>query len=194
MAVDVKRSASGWRRSRAFFKDKKRDRCGDHSQEYLVERLLIGLLCNHHILIEGCRGSRKTLSVTTLSKVIAASFKRIQFTPDLLPADLIGHAHLRTRRAGSSARKRGPIFATSYSRRINRAPAKVQSALLEAMQERQVNIGDEKKKTQPKKLSGYGSVFMVAFAEPPKKKPESRPRGGKKTGKIPLPFFFPPLP
>ncbi|MBN1697564.1 MAG: AAA family ATPase [Spirochaetales bacterium] len=112
-------------------------------QEYLVERLLIGLLCNSHILIEGVPGLAKTLSVTTLAKTIDASFKRIQFTPDLLPADLVGTLiyHPKT---GEFTTKKGPIFSNIIlADEINRAPAKVQSALLEAMQERQVTIGDE---------------------------------------------------
>jgi len=112
-------------------------------QEYLVERLLVGLLCNNHILIEGVPGLAKTLSVTTLAKAIQASFQRIQFTPDLLPADLIGTL-IYNPRTGEFTTKKGPIFANIIlADEINRAPAKVQSALLEAMQERQVTIGDE---------------------------------------------------
>ncbi len=112
-------------------------------QEYLVERLLIGLLCNNHILIEGVPGLAKTLSVTTLSRTIQASFQRIQFTPDLLPADLIGTL-IYNPQSGEFTTKKGPIFANIIlADEINRAPAKVQSALLEAMQERQVTIGDE---------------------------------------------------
>jgi len=112
-------------------------------QNELVERLLIGLLCNHHILIEGVPGLAKTLSVTTLSKAIQASFQRIQFTPDLLPADLIGTLIFNPK-TGEFSTRRGPIFANIIlADEINRAPAKVQSALLEAMQERQVTIGDQ---------------------------------------------------
>jgi MoxR-like ATPase len=112
-------------------------------QEYLIERLLIGLLCNNHILIEGVPGLAKTLSVTTLSKTINAAFKRIQFTPDLLPADLVGTL-IFDPKSGDFRTKKGPIFANIIlADEINRAPAKVQSALLEAMQERQVTIGDE---------------------------------------------------
>jgi MoxR-like ATPase len=112
-------------------------------QEYLIERLLIGLLCNNHILIEGVPGLAKTLSVTTLARTIQASFQRIQFTPDLLPADLIGTL-IYNPRSGDFTTKKGPIFANVIlADEINRAPAKVQSALLEAMQERQVTIGDE---------------------------------------------------
>jgi MoxR-like ATPase len=112
-------------------------------QEYLIERLLIGLLCNNHVLIEGVPGLAKTLSVTTLARTIQASFQRIQFTPDLLPADLIGTLIYNPQSGGFSTKK-GPIFANIIlADEINRAPAKVQSALLEAMQERQVTIGEE---------------------------------------------------
>ena len=115
-------------------------------QEYLVERLLIGLLCNNHVLIEGVPGLAKTLSVTTLAQAIQASFQRIQFTPDLLPADLIGTLIYNPQSGGFSTKK-GPIFANIIlADEINRAPAKVQSALLEAMQERQVTIGEESHK------------------------------------------------
>jgi len=112
-------------------------------QTDLVERLLIGLLCNHHILIEGVPGLAKTLSVTTLAKTIQATFRRIQFTPDLLPADLIGTL-IYNPKSGEFTTRKGPIFAhIILADEINRAPAKVQSALLEAMQERQVTIGDQ---------------------------------------------------
>ncbi|MBN2442478.1 MAG: AAA family ATPase [Spirochaetales bacterium] len=112
-------------------------------QEYLIERLLIGLLCNNHVLIEGVPGLAKTLSVTTLAKAMNASFQRIQFTPDLLPADLVGTL-IYNPKAMEFTTKKGPIFANIIlADEINRAPAKVQSALLEAMQERQVTIGDE---------------------------------------------------
>lgn len=112
-------------------------------QDYLIDGLLLGLLCNSHILIEGVPGLAKTLSVTTLAQTIKASFRRIQFTPDLLPADLIGTL-IYNPRSGEFTTKKGPIFANVIlADEINRAPAKVQSALLEAMQERQVTIGDE---------------------------------------------------
>jgi len=112
-------------------------------QEMLVERLLVGLLCNHHVLIEGVPGLAKTLSVTTLAKTIQATYQRIQFTPDLLPADLIGTL-IYNPKSGDFTTKKGPIFANVIlADEINRAPAKVQSALLEAMQERQVTIGEE---------------------------------------------------
>ncbi len=111
-------------------------------QKYLIDRLLIGILSNGHILIEGVPGLAKTLSVKTLSDAIQAKFQRIQFTPDLLPADLIGTMIYNPQTAQFSVRK-GPIFANLIlADEINRAPAKVQSALLEAMQERQVTIGD----------------------------------------------------
>jgi len=115
-------------------------------QTYLIERLLMGLLCNNHILIEGVPGLAKTLSVTTLARAIQASFQRIQFTPDLLPADLIGTL-IYNPKTGGFTTKKGPIFANIIlADEINRAPAKVQSALLEAMQERQVTIGQESHK------------------------------------------------
>src|SRR5262245_4486729 len=112
-------------------------------QRYVVDRLLIGLLGNGHILLEGVPGLAKTLSVKTLAQAIEASFHRLQFTPDLLPADLIGTL-IYNPRDGVFTTKRGPIFANIIlADEINRAPAKVQSALLEAMQEHQVTIGDE---------------------------------------------------
>jgi len=111
-------------------------------QKYLVERLLIGLLADGHILIEGVPGLAKTLSVKTLSDTIQTKFQRIQFTPDLLPADLIGTLVYNPQN-GDFTTKKGPIFANLIlADEINRAPAKVQSALLEAMQERQVTIGE----------------------------------------------------
>jgi len=111
-------------------------------QKYLIERLLMGVLADGHILIEGVPGLAKTLSVKTLADAIQAKFQRIQFTPDLLPADLIGTLIYNPQKGEFSVRK-GPIFANIVlADEINRAPAKVQSALLEAMQERQVTIGD----------------------------------------------------
>ena len=111
-------------------------------QSHLVERLLIALLCNGHILIEGVPGLAKTLTVRTLADAIRAKFQRIQFTPDLLPADLVGTL-VYNPQSGSFTTRKGPIFANIIlADEINRAPAKVQSALLEAMQERQVTIGD----------------------------------------------------
>lgn len=112
-------------------------------QRYMLERMLIGLLGNGHILLEGVPGLAKTLAVTTLSRAIDADFRRIQFTPDLLPADLIG-TQIYRQSDGQFVTRKGPIFANIIlADEINRAPAKVQSALLEAMQERQVSIGEE---------------------------------------------------
>jgi len=112
-------------------------------QKYMVERMLIGLLCGGHCLIEGVPGLAKTLTVKTLAQTLEAQFQRIQFTPDLLPADITGTT-VYNMQTGEFTQKRGPIFANLVlADEINRAPAKVQSALLEAMQERQVTIGDE---------------------------------------------------
>ncbi len=112
-------------------------------QKYLIERLLISLLCNQHVLIEGVPGLAKTLTVTTLSNAVDTSFKRIQFTPDLLPADLLGTL-IYNPKTGDFTTKKGPLFTNLVlADEINRAPAKVQSALLEAMQERQITIGDQ---------------------------------------------------
>ena len=112
-------------------------------QRYMVERLLIGMFCNGHILLEGVPGLAKTLTVSTLARIVDASFKRIQFTPDLLPADLTGTT-IYNQHQGVFIPKKGPVFANLVlADEINRAPAKVQSALLECMQERQVTIGDE---------------------------------------------------
>ncbi|RLD24070.1 MAG: ATPase [Bacteroidetes bacterium] len=112
-------------------------------QKHMVERLLIGLLGQGHILLEGVPGLAKTLAITTLAKAVHGSFSRIQFTPDLLPADVIG-TMIYNMKANDFSIKKGPIFANFVlADEINRAPAKVQSALLEAMQEKQVTIGDE---------------------------------------------------
>jgi len=112
-------------------------------QRYMLERMLIGLLSNGHILLEGVPGLAKTLAVTVLSKAIKADFKRIQFTPDLLPADLIG-TQIYRQSDGEFYTRKGPLFSNIIlADEINRAPAKVQSALLEAMQEKQVTIGNE---------------------------------------------------
>ncbi|MSQ15294.1 MAG: MoxR family ATPase [Dehalococcoidia bacterium] len=111
-------------------------------QKYLVDRLLIALLCNGHVLIEGVPGLAKTLSVKSLACTISAKFQRVQFTPDLLPADLVGTLVYNPQRGEFTTRK-GPIFANIVlADEINRAPAKLQSALLEAMEERQVTIGE----------------------------------------------------
>ena len=112
-------------------------------QHYLIDRLIIGLLANGHLLLEGVPGLAKTLAVKTLASTLDTSFQRIQFTPDLLPADLIGTMIYNPRESTFTAKK-GPIFANLIlADEINRAPAKVQSALLEAMQERQVTLGSE---------------------------------------------------
>lgn len=117
-------------------------------QKQMIERLLIGLLGNGHILLEGVPGLAKTLAINTLSKAVQGSFSRIQFTPDLLPADVVGTMIYNVKKNDFSIKK-GPIFANFVlADEINRAPAKVQSALLEAMQERQVTIGDETFKLQ----------------------------------------------
>jgi len=112
-------------------------------QRYMLERMLIGLLADGHILLEGVPGLAKTMAVTTLSRAIDCQFKRIQFTPDLLPADLTG-TQIYRQSDGQFQTRKGPIFANIIlADEINRAPAKVQSALLEAMQEKQITIGDE---------------------------------------------------
>ncbi len=111
-------------------------------QTYMIERILIGLLTGGHVLLEGVPGLAKTLTVRTLCEAISAKFARIQFTPDLLPADVIGTV-IYNQQKGEFTSKLGPVFANLVlADEINRAPAKVQSALLEAMQERQVTIGD----------------------------------------------------
>jgi len=112
-------------------------------QKHMIERLLIGLLGQGHILLEGVPGLAKTLAINTLAKAVQGSFSRIQFTPDLLPADVVGTMIFNMKENDFSIKK-GPIFANFVlTDEINRAPAKVQSALLEAMQEKQVTIGDE---------------------------------------------------
>ncbi|WP_420603710.1 AAA family ATPase [Flagellimonas sp.] len=118
-------------------------------QKHMVERLLIGLLGQGHILLEGVPGLAKTLAINTLAKAVKGSFSRIQFTPDLLPADVVGTLIYNIKENDFSIKK-GPIFANFVlADEINRAPAKVQSALLEAMQEKQVTIGDETFKLAP---------------------------------------------
>src|SRR2546426_7669402 len=112
-------------------------------QKYLVERLIIGLLANGHVLLEGVPGLAKTLSVKSLAACIHAKFSRLQFTPDMLPADVIG-TQIYNPQTGAFTTRKGPIFANLIlADEINRAPAKVQSALLEAMQEKQVTIGEQ---------------------------------------------------
>ena len=112
-------------------------------QETVIDRLLTALICGGHVLLEGVPGLAKTLTVSVLSQVIDADFKRIQFTPDLLPSDLLGTLIYNPQK-GAFTTKKGPVFANIVlADEINRAPAKVQSALLECMQERQVTLGDE---------------------------------------------------
>jgi MoxR-like ATPase len=112
-------------------------------QKYLVDRLIIGLLANGHVLLEGVPGLAKTLSIKTLAEAVQAGFKRIQFTPDLLPADILGTL-IYNPAIGEFTTKKGPIFSNLIlADEINRAPAKVQSALLEAMQEKQVTLGEQ---------------------------------------------------
>ncbi len=128
-------------------------------QRNLVERMLIGLLCNGHLLLEGLPGLAKTTAVKTLAQVINTSFQRIQFTPDLLPADIIGTQIYRMQ-TGIFEVKKGPIFNNIIlADEINRAPAKVQSALLEAMQEHQVTIGENTFK--------LGQLFLVLATQNP---------------------------
>src|SRR5690349_5354272 len=125
----------------------------------MIERLLIGLITSGHVLLEGVPGLAKTLTVKTLADCLRLSFKRIQFTPDLLPADLVGTQIYQPQTASFSV-KRGPIFANLVlADEINRAPAKVQSALLEAMQERQVTLGD--------KTHALPSPFLVLATQNP---------------------------
>ena len=144
MTVDVKQIAAEVERQNIFI----RSLMGQWGkvivgQRYMLERLLVGILSGGHILIEGVPGLAKTLTVTTMARAINAAFHRIQFTPDLLPADLIGTQIYRPH-DGEFVVKKGPIFANIIlADEINRAPAKVQSALLEAMQEHQVTIGDD---------------------------------------------------
>lgn len=128
-------------------------------QKYLVDRLIIGLLANGHVLLEGVPGLAKTLSVRTLASAVQAQFARVQFTPDLLPADIIGTL-IYNPKSGEFSTKKGPVFANIVlADEINRAPAKVQSALLEAMQEGQVTIGDE--------TFSLPSPFLVLATENP---------------------------
>jgi MoxR-like ATPase len=131
--------------STATFVDKVRSEIGSVvvGQDYMVDRLLIGLLTDGHVLLEGVPGLAKTLTVSSLAQVIQTRFQRVQFTPDLLPADLVGTL-IYNQKEGEFTVKKGPIFANIIlADEINRSPAKVQSALLEAMQERQVTIGDK---------------------------------------------------
>jgi len=128
-------------------------------QDEMIDKILVGLLSKGHILIEGVPGLAKTLTVSTLAQAIRAEFKRIQFTPDMLPADLIG-TMVYSQKTGQFQVKKGPIFSSIIlADEINRAPAKTQSALLEAMQERQVTIGDNS--------FGLDSTFLVIATQNP---------------------------
>ena len=128
-------------------------------QQYLIDRLLVGLLCRGHLLIEGVPGLAKTLAVKTLAEVLDIRFQRIQFTPDLLPADLLGTL-IYDQRTGEFVPRQGPIFTQLLlADEINRAPAKVQSALLESMEERQVTLGD--------RTWGLQRPFMVLATQNP---------------------------
>ena len=128
-------------------------------QNELIDKILIGMLANGHILLEGVPGLAKTLTVNTLAKSINTSFQRIQFTPDMLPADLIGTLIFNQKTSGFETRK-GPIFSNIIlADEINRAPSKVQSALLEGMQERQVTIGESTYK--------LGNPFLVLATQNP---------------------------
>src|SRR6195952_1559761 len=143
-AEDIRQINEKIQYSGAFI-DRLRDEIGRVivGQQYMLDRLLIGLLSNGHVLLEGVPGLAKTLAIKSLASTIQAKFSRIQFTPDLLPADVIGTMIYNQKNEEFTVR-RGPIFANFIlADEINRAPAKVQSALLEAMQERQITIGDK---------------------------------------------------
>lgn len=143
MAVDMKALGEKIEKSSAFIEDirKELDKV-IIGQQYMIDRLLVGLLTNGHVLLEGVPGLAKTLTVSSLAQVLNTDFQRIQFTPDLLPADLIGTLIYNQKEAEFLVKK-GPIFANIIlADEINRSPAKVQSALLEAMQEKQVTIGE----------------------------------------------------
>jgi len=149
MATDVKQIGETVKNESAFV-EKLREEIGRVivGQKYMIDRLLIGLLSNGHVLLEGVPGLAKTTAVSTLARALELSFHRLQFTPDLLPADLIGTL-IYNPKSGDFTTRKGPIFANIIlADEINRAPAKVQSALLEAMQERQVTIGDNSYKLE----------------------------------------------
>src|ERR1700710_2693368 len=148
-AEDIRQINEKIQYSGAFI-DRLRDEIGRGivGQQYMLDRLLIGLLTNGHVLLEGVPGLAKTLAIKSLSQAVNAKFSRIQFTPDLLPADVIG-TMIYNQQKHEFVVRRGPIFANFVlADEINRAPAKVQSALLEAMQERQVTIGDTSHKLE----------------------------------------------
>ena len=154
-------------------------------QKHMIESLMIGLLSDGHILLEGVPGLAKTLTITSLAKAIDAKFSRIQFTPDLLPADLLG-TMIYSQKTESFNVKKGPIFSNFIlADEINRAPAKVQSALLEAMQERQVTIGENTYKLEepflvmatqnPIEQEGTYPLPEAQAAQQPRSKPFSNP-------------------
>ena len=171
-------------------------------QKHMVERLMIGLLSNGHILLEGVPGLAKTLAINTLAKCVDAQFSRVQFTPDLLPADLVGTMIYNQKKEEFSVRK-GPLFANFVlADEINRAPAKVQSALLEAMQEKQVTIGDqtfklpnpflvlatqnpvEQEGTYPLPEAQVDRFMLKVVITYPTKEDEKKKKGKKKKAKI----------
>src|SRR6476619_3046512 len=134
-----RRARAGRDRLDPFFREVEKVLVG---QRHLIDRLVVGLLTDGHILLEGVPGLAKTLAVRTVARAMQLDFRRIQFTPDLLPADVVG-TQIYNPRSGEFSVKRGPVFANVVlADEINRAPAKVQSALLEAMQEKQVTIGE----------------------------------------------------
>lgn len=144
MHVDIKQISEKVREESSFVQ-RVTDEIGKVivGQKYVVERLLLGMLANGHVLLEGVPGLAKTMAVTTLARTLRMKFQRIQFTPDLLPADLVGTL-IYNPRTGDFTVKKGPIFANIIlADEVNRAPAKVQSALLESMQEKQVTIGEQ---------------------------------------------------
>ncbi len=147
MAFNLAEMSERVKQESAFVKDIKAEMAKVIvGQTAMIDRLIIGLLTNGHILLEGVPGLAKSLTVSTLAKVIQVGFRRIQFTPDLLPADLIG-TMIYNQKSGTFETKKGPIFSNIIlADEINRSPAKVQSALLEAMQERQVTIGENSHK------------------------------------------------
>ena len=144
MSTDMREITEKIRRESAFVEMVQREMAKIIvGQRYLLDRLMIGMLSNGHVLLEGVPGLAKTLAVKTLAQTLDVKFQRIQFTPDLLPADLIGTL-IYNPKDGNFTTKKGPLFANIIlADEINRAPAKVQSALLEAMQEKQVTIGQE---------------------------------------------------
>ncbi|HHD82937.1 MAG TPA: AAA family ATPase, partial [Bacteroidetes bacterium] len=160
MGVDIEK-INGDVKEQAIFNQKIRNELNKTvvGQKGMIDAIIIGALCDGHILLEGVPGLAKTLTVSSFARLMDASFKRIQFTPDLLPADLIGTL-IYNQKKGEFETKKGPIFTNIIlADEINRAPAKVQSALLEAMQERQVSIGGKTYKLE--------DPFLVMATENP---------------------------